>query len=95
MKIENTNLGQFTCSLEMFGQLLGLPPTTKIRHIEMCPYGMVGKQSVRVVVEDPETIPASDEGMEILNVSPKFRLNGKDHRQFLGWDVEYVQQDLE
>ena len=89
----NSCLGAFSCSLDMFRDLLGMPKETTIKNIVMLPYGMCGSPSVRIVVEDEEEFPALKAGEELTQTSPQFKIGPGNYREFVGWTVEGLNHD--
>lgn len=87
VEIEVAHVGQFVCSLEMLGRLLGLPQGVSIRDIEPTRNGVYGQPAVRIVVEDEEELPAVEAGEEIPGIAPQFNLGGTTYREFKGWGL--------
>lgn len=81
---QQVHLGEFTCSLDMLGKLLGLSDHAVIHHIEMTPMAILGVPSCRIVVEDQDLPPVSA-GVEISRVAPYFTVRDTTYRKFNGW----------
>lgn len=79
------HVGQFVCSLEALGKLMGLPDHIQIRDVTSVPYAMHGEQAVRIVVEDTVDLPEVQIGDEITNIKPSFKLGSDTYREFRGW----------
>ncbi len=88
VELSTAHVGQFVCSLEALGKLIGLPGHIQIRDVSSVPYAVHGEQAVRIVVEDTVDLPEVQPGVEITNIKPQFKLAGDTYREFHGWQQD-------